>query len=127
MLHGTAYLHEDAYCSFGPFRPPHCASQEAVKLMCKCDNNKHELWFTFIGNGYLKLKVSREMVNMDPEFPLPPTAPEVFEFVGILLDPEEAERLEMERWARARREPSPRDTLFEMSHPTSWWNESTWW
>ena len=83
----------------------------------KSDDGKYDLSFTFIGNGYLKLRVSREMVFTERPSPPPPTAPEVFEFVGIWRSWEE-EKAEQ----RKRRPPSPRETWFEMTHPMGAWN-----
>lgn len=63
------------------------------------------------------------MVFMDsygasPEAP-PPTAPAVFDLIGIWRDPEkekaERQKIEMER--RLRRSPSPRESWFELNHP----------
>ncbi|KAK4154790.1 hypothetical protein C8A00DRAFT_42474 [Chaetomidium leptoderma] len=119
MLYGDIYLGADANCGFGPFRPPKRASRKAVKVR-SCDGT-YELSFKFLGNGFLKLSVSREMVFMSrysasPPAP-PPTAPAVFEFVGIWrdLEKEEAERQET-------RDRSPRETWFEMNHPMGSWN-----
>ncbi|KAH8777593.1 hypothetical protein F5883DRAFT_696237 [Diaporthe sp. PMI_573] len=125
MLYGTVSLDAIATCDFGPFRPRSHASWKPVKVR-SCDG-KWELSFQFIGNGYLKLRVSRDMVFMDspdatPASP-PHDAPEVFDFVGIWRDPEkektERERLERER--ELRRPPSPRESWFELNHPMGYW------
>lgn len=116
MLYGTVYLNADACLFFGPFRPPECATGEAVKV----DNcGPYELSLMFLGNDYLKLSVSKNMVfkrfhDEDPPFPSPPIAPEVFEFVGIWSDSEkeQAERRETRSERR-----SPRETWFELNHP----------
>jgi hypothetical protein len=60
MLYGDVYLYASANCNFGPFWPPKRASRKAFKVR-GCDG-MYELSFKFIGNGYLKLRVSREMV-----------------------------------------------------------------
>lgn len=124
MLYGDVYLEGSAFCDFGPFRPPSRASRKPVKVK-SCDG-KYELLFKFIGNGYLKLKVSHEMVymrsyNFNPPAP-PSSAPEVFEFVGIWRDPEKEETESQERMANTRRSPSPGETFFEMSHPMGAYN-----
>jgi hypothetical protein len=126
MLYGDVYLDANANYGFGPFRPPKGASRKAIKVK-SCDG-KYELSFKFIGNGYLKLSVSREMVFMKPYSanpPAPPPAtPEVFEFVGIWRDREKEKAERQERMAKARRSPSPRESWFEMNHPMGWWHQS---
>ena len=88
----------------------------------------YELSFKFIGNGYLKLRVSREMVFMNrycagPPAP-PAAAPEMFEFVGIRRDWEKEKAEQQERMTKARRSPSPRESWFEMNHPMGSWHQS---
>ncbi|KAJ0109339.1 hypothetical protein J7T55_000264 [Diaporthe amygdali] len=123
VLYGDVYLNAEANCNLGPFRPPKRASRKSVKV--KSHDGKYELSFKLIGNGYLKLRVSREMVFMGlygrtPSTAPPPTAPELFKFVGIWRDPEEkAER--QERMAKMRHS-SPREPWFETSHPMEAWN-----
>lgn len=100
VLHGFVYLNASIQCHFGPFHPPKRASQSPVTL--KSDNG-HELSFTFFGSRYPKLTLSREMMSTymtDTRHPspLPPTAPEVFEFVGIWRDQEKEEA----QWLEAR-------------------------
>lgn len=124
MLHGLVYLDGSASCGFGPFRAPRRASRKAVKV--KSDEGPYEVSLKFLGNGYLKLRVSREMVFMGrrgastsgsaPSL----VAPKVFEFFGIWrdTDKEKAERQEMMPKTR-----SPRETWFEMNHPMGAWNE----
>ncbi|EXJ95640.1 hypothetical protein A1O1_00762 [Capronia coronata CBS 617.96] len=125
MLHGDLYLNSDANCSFGPFCPPKRASRKSFKV--RSGDGKYKLSFKFLGGDYLKLKVSRKMVFMNSystSSPTPPAAaPEIFEFVGIRrdLEKEKAERREM--LAKLRRSPSPRDTWFELNHPTGWWRQ----
>lgn len=122
-LYAHVHLDSNANCNFGPFRPPKLANQKAFRV--KSEDNKYELSLQFIGNGYLKLRVSREMVFMKPHNarrpPPPPAAPEVFEFAGILRDLEK-EKAEQ----NARRPPSPRETWFEMNHPMGWWAQGSW-
>ncbi|KAK3934240.1 hypothetical protein QBC46DRAFT_400360 [Diplogelasinospora grovesii] len=123
MLYGDVYLDCDANCDFGPFRPPKRASRKAFKVK-SCDG-KYELSFKFIGNGYLKLRISREMVFMNPYSASPraplPAAPEMFEFVGIWSNWEKEKAERREKMAEARRSPSPRETWFEMNHPMGSW------
>jgi hypothetical protein len=126
MLYGDVYLDASANCNFGPFCPPKSASPKAFKVR-SCDG-MYELSFTFIGNGYLKLRVSREMVFMNPDSASPPAppaaAPEVFEFVGIWRDCEKEKAEQQERMKKARRPPSPRESWFEMNHPMGSWHQS---
>jgi hypothetical protein len=98
MLYGTLYLDCRACCDFGSLCPPEHASRKAIKM--KSNFGKYELLFRFIGNGYLTLTVSRELVFMYPH----PAAPQVFEFIGIWR------HIQKERAANATRE-----TFFEMS------------
>ncbi|GAB1312004.1 hypothetical protein MFIFM68171_02214 [Madurella fahalii] len=126
MVYGNMYFDSNTHCHFGPLRRPKRASRKAVKV--KTSDGKHELSFKFIGNRYLKLKVSWEFVSTargDPCPPDPPrAAPEVFKFVGIKRDREKetAERQKLARVAKARRSPSPPETWFEISHPMEWWH-----
>lgn len=131
MLYGSLYLDMDSACKFGPFFPPSNATFRPVKVE-SCDG-KYKLSLDFLGNGYLKLRVSRDVVFMgwNDESPAacPPNAPapEVFEFVGIWVEKEKEkekeqarrEDMEMERerleWQR--RSPSPRESWFELNHP----------
>lgn len=125
ILYGDVCLNAKANCNFGPFLPPKRASREPFKVS-SCDG-KYELSFKFIGNGYLKLSVSREMVFMNPYSPSSPApraaAPEVFEFVGIWRDKEKERAERQERMTKARRSPSPRESWFEMNHPMGSWHE----
>jgi hypothetical protein len=96
--------------------PPTRPSRKKYAL--KSLDGKHDLVFQFISNKYLRLKVGREVVLGHPG-PFPESAPEVFEFVGMLrnLMQEEREgRLERERrmreWEIANRSPSPREDWF---------------
>ncbi|KAJ9131299.1 hypothetical protein NKR23_g11785 [Pleurostoma richardsiae] len=126
VLYGDVYLNAEANCNFGPFRPPTRASQNVVKVK-SCDG-KYDLHLKFIGKGYLKLRVSREMVFMNPyrasPTDPPSAAPEVFEFVGVLRDLEKERADRQKRLAKARRSPSPRESWFELNHPMGWWNQS---
>ena len=125
MLYGDVYLNASVSCGFGPFCPPKHASRQPFKITSS--DGMYELSFKFIGDGYLKLKVSKDMVFMNPYSTRPPAppaaAPEVFEFVGVRrqLEKEKAER--QERIKNSRRPPSPRETWFEMNHPMGSWNQ----
>ncbi|KAG8163049.1 hypothetical protein KVR01_007527 [Diaporthe batatas] len=123
-LYGIVYFGRAVF-TFGPFRPPTHASCKPVKV--KSSDGTHELSFQFIGNGYLKLRISRDMVLLGLDTPSegpPTTAPASFDFFGIWrdIDKEIAERERILKEARARRPPSPRETWFEMNHPMGAWN-----
>ncbi|GAB1311866.1 hypothetical protein MFIFM68171_02076 [Madurella fahalii] len=123
MLYGLVYLDSDASCHFGPFRPPTHASRKAIKM--KDSNGTYELSFKFLGNGYLKLRVPRELVfkgryGANPPAPQP-TPPEVFEFVGIWRDTEKEKAEEQEIKSET---PSFRETWFEMNHPMGAWKQA---
>ena len=126
MLYGDVYFDANANCNFGPFFPPKCASRKAFDVK-SCDG-EYRLSFKFIGNGYLKLRVSREMVFMNPYSATPAAtpfaAPKVFEFLGIWRDREKEKAERRERRAKAHRSPSPRESWFEMNHPMGSWNQS---
>lgn len=88
MLFGDVFLDYYSQCSFEPFWPPSRASRTPVKV--KSNDGKHELSFQFLGNGHIKLRVSRDFVFMGsggarPKR-YPPSAPREFEFVGIWFD-----------------------------------------
>lgn len=152
LMYGMLCLDGNASCSFGPFFPPTLATRRPVRVE-SCDG-KYTLRFDFLCDDYLKLRVSRKFVFMNTSAspanppPLGP-APEVFEFLGIWVDPEREdedeedgdesedgdededeereqmeilkERMRMERGIRPRRSPSPRESWFELSHPMGAW------
>ncbi|EXJ91945.1 hypothetical protein A1O3_00495 [Capronia epimyces CBS 606.96] len=126
MLHGDVYLNGNTNYSFGPFFPPKRASRQTFKV--RSDDDMYELSLKFIGGDYLRLKLSREMVFMNPyssSSPAPPAAaPEVFEFVGIRRDLEKEKRERQEMMRNVRSPPSPRESWFEMNHPMGSWNLS---
>lgn len=122
MLYGELDLGSYVMCNFGPFWPPSRASRKPVKV--ESDDGKHEISFQFLGNGYLKLRVSRNFVFMDSDRakskpPPPPSAPREFEFVGIWYDRHKAfvERQNALVEEKKRRSPSPRESWFELNHP----------
>ncbi|KAH6612871.1 hypothetical protein B0J18DRAFT_473788 [Chaetomium sp. MPI-SDFR-AT-0129] len=90
LIYGQVYLDVNACFGFGPFHPPKRASRKPVKLKC-CNGAKGEVSLKFLGNGYVKLRVPRELVFMghrQANLPTPPPkTPEVFKFVGIWDDP----------------------------------------
>ncbi|KAK2047280.1 hypothetical protein LZ31DRAFT_551586 [Colletotrichum somersetense] len=93
-VEGQIYLDGNAGCEFSLFRPPTRPRRRKHVLDCHC--GKHELVFRFISDDHLILKVGRDMVFEGYEGPVPESAPEVFEFVGILCH-ERTERLERPR------------------------------
>lgn len=122
MLFGELFIDDDAQCNFGPFWPPSRASRKPVKV--ESDDGKHKISFQFLGNGYLKLRVSRNFVFMDSNRakskpPPTPSAPREFEFVGIWYDRHKAfvERQNALMEEKKRRSPSPRESWFELNHP----------
>ena len=123
MLYGSLRLCSGTDCTFGPFRPPKRAKRKAYKV--RRDRDNYEMSLRFIGNGYLKLMVPREILFKGHGAPLA-SAPEMFEFVGIWRDreKEKAEEEERMRVEKARQPPSPRESWFEMNHPMGWWHQS---
>lgn len=123
MLHGCVYLDLDGHCKFGPFCPPRNAGWEPVKVK-SCDG-KYELSFLFLGNGYLKLRVSRAMVmDLCRTNTPPPDALEVFDFVGIWCDSEKLAAAHKEgviEMRGRRRSPTPCESWFELNHPMGAW------
>ena len=85
-------------------------------------DGKYDLSFKFFGNGYLKLKVPRDLLK--DALVSPSTAPQIFEFVGIGdYEKETAEALEK---AAKNCPPSPRESCFEMNHFMGSWAQSRW-
>lgn len=121
MLFGDLCLDSYTHDSFGPFWPPSRASRKPVKV--ETNRGGHEISFQFLGNGYLKLRVSRNFVFMgsDGASSPPPSssAPREFEFVGIWYDQDKeyAERQNALLEEKRRRSPSPRESWFELNHP----------
>lgn len=88
IIEGFVYINASIQCHFGPLHLRKRASRSPLTLR---SDNGHQLSFTFIRDRYLKMTLSWEMVfthMADRPWRLPPTAPEVFQFVGILSDPE---------------------------------------
>ncbi|KAK4131659.1 hypothetical protein BT67DRAFT_451532 [Trichocladium antarcticum] len=117
VIYGDIYLDVNTRCSFEPFRLPKHASREAVKVRGYYRNGTSELSFRFLGNGYLTLSIPREIVFMGCARGPPPTAPEVFEFAGILPDREKERKEDAERFKMLSERSSYRETWFEMNHP----------
>lgn len=126
MLYGDVYLDANANYNSSPFSPPKYESWKALKV--KSYDGLYELSFTFIDSGYLKLRVSREMVFMNPYSASPrappAAAPEIFEFVGIRRDREKEKAEQQERVSKTHRSPSLRESWFEMTHPIGSWHQS---
>ncbi|KAK4139212.1 uncharacterized protein C8A04DRAFT_40907 [Dichotomopilus funicola] len=125
MVIGQVYLNTYACFDFGPFCAPKRASRKAVKVKCHDGaDGAAELSLKFLGNGYLKLRVPRDLVFLGHHYanPItpPPKTPDVFKFVGIWDDPEEV----VERAATLSDRPSPHETWFEMNHPMGSWKQS---
>ncbi|KAK2030803.1 hypothetical protein LX32DRAFT_637862 [Colletotrichum zoysiae] len=122
-VEGQVYLDVNAGCEFPLFRPPTRPRRRKHVLDCHC--GKHKFVFQFIGDEHLILKVSRDLVFEGYEGPVPESAPEIFEFMGILRN-EEKEKLEREEKKlerekeRLERESRISDTLFDLNHPMGW-------
>lgn len=125
ILDCQIYIDGDVGCQL-QLRAPKYASLKPITL--NSDDGVHEVSVVFIGNGYMKLKVSREFVFMGSRRPIPPDAPDFFEFFGIIHDDEKdhAEQLAWQEKRARERSPSPRETFFEMSHPMGSWNQARW-
>lgn len=130
MLFGDVVLDCCSQCSFGPFWPPSRASPTPVKV--KSNDEGHELSFQFLGNGHIKLRVSRDFVFMGsggarPKR-YPPSAPREFEFVGIWFDryKESVDQQNAVAKERTRRSPSPRESWFEYNHPMGAYGPPRW-
>ncbi|KAH6983549.1 hypothetical protein BKA56DRAFT_615521 [Ilyonectria sp. MPI-CAGE-AT-0026] len=126
IIYCRIYIQDDELCEF-EFPAPKYASLEPITLRSRYGG--HEVSVIFIGNGYMKMTLSRESVFKASRRPVSPDAPEFFEFFGIIRDEEKARAEGLaaeEKHARAQ-PPSPRETYFEMYHPMGSWNESRWW
>ncbi|KAI9043596.1 uncharacterized protein KD926_003366 [Aspergillus affinis] len=95
-LHGHVYIDSDTGPEFGALRrPPTKGSLEEHRL--KLPNGEEAGIFQFLSRDYLKIKIPKKLVF--GRKPLPPSAPDYFEFVGIRRDQEKfkAEREKMWR------------------------------
>jgi hypothetical protein len=120
---GHVYFDGGTGCSFGPLPLPTQARRKDVKIK---GDRKYDLLFDFFGNGYLKLRVPRDLLKHT--LVSSSTAPQIFEFGGILRDyeKERKERAEARERAARNRPPSPRESYFEMNHFRGSWAESRW-
>ncbi|KAH6667237.1 hypothetical protein B0J14DRAFT_603019 [Halenospora varia] len=121
---GHVYFDAETGCSFGPFPLPTRARRKDVKIK---GDGKYDLSFNFFGNGYLNLRVPRDLLK--DTLVSPSTAPQIFEFVGILRDyeKERKERAEAREKATKNRPPSPpspRESYFDMNHFMGSWAQS---
>lgn len=131
------YLIPDFDFHFEPINIPLYASTQAVVLEPPRGEQKMGCEVEFLGGDYLILRIGRDFILDQAEEKWRrilfeetdcADAPEVLEFVGIHYDPKKrkAEMQRQEDAKRARREPSPRETFFEMNHPMGWWKQSGW-
>ncbi|OTA97089.1 hypothetical protein M434DRAFT_27159 [Hypoxylon sp. CO27-5] len=94
------YVNPDYDMQFKKIRAPEWASLKRYRL--KAEDRNEAIKIQFVGQDYLRMFVSRDIVKAhayDPDYPVPDSAPEVFEFVGIVpeLHKKTAKRLaEME-------------------------------
>ncbi|KAK2052622.1 hypothetical protein LY76DRAFT_687761 [Colletotrichum caudatum] len=93
-LEGQIYLDANAGCEFPLLRPPSRPRRRKYVLESHC--GEHKLVFRFISDEHLILMVSRDLVFEGYEEPVPESAPEVFEFAGILRG-ERTERISRAR------------------------------
>lgn len=79
------------------------------------------LRFQFFGKGYLKLSIPRNLVWGSHDKASWDIAPEVFQFVGILIDEEkerkEREELQNMKSMKSNQPSSPKESWFNMNHP----------
>lgn len=120
---GHVYFDAENGCSFGPLPLPTRARRKNVKIK---GDGKYDLSFNFFANGYLKLRVPRDLLK--DALVSPSTAPQIFEFVGILRDyeKERKEIAEAREKTAKNRPPSPRESYFEMNHFMGSWAQSKW-
>jgi hypothetical protein len=125
LIHGDVRFDSDTGCQFGPFPLPTHARRKTVRV--KSHDGKYDLWFKFIGNGYLKLSVSRDLV-FEHGLVSSPTAPEMFDFVGIWKDWENEMKEMAAKQERVAKNapPSPRESWFETNHPMGSWDQGGW-
>jgi hypothetical protein len=124
-VEGHVYFDAETNCSFGPLSLPTRARRKDVKIK---GDGKYDLSFNFFGNGYLKLRVPRDLLK--DALVSPSTAPQIFEFVGIRdYEKERKEMAEAREKAAKNRPPSPpspRESYFEMNHSMGSWAQSRW-
>ncbi|KAH8665398.1 hypothetical protein BGZ61DRAFT_593110 [Ilyonectria robusta] len=125
IIYCSIYIQDDELCEF-EFPAPKYASLEPITL--RSHYGGHKVSVIFIGNGYMKITLSRKSVFMASHRPVSPGAQEFFEFFGIIRDEEKAraEGLAAEEKRAREQPPSPRETFFEMYHPMGSWNQSRW-
>ncbi|KAI1405383.1 hypothetical protein F4819DRAFT_444217 [Hypoxylon fuscum] len=82
------YADSNAEPYLKPFRAPDRLSLETYRLESsdKSRHGKYEIAIQFVGQDYLKMQVPRVLINAYRYDPVPASAPEVFEFVGVIKD-----------------------------------------
>ena len=115
-VNGHIYFNARTGCNFGPFPLPTRARRKDVDIK---GDGKYDLSFNFFRNEYLKLRVPRDLLK--DVLVSPSTAPQIFEFVGILRDYENERKDMAEAREKATKNcppspPSPRESYFEMNH-----------
>ncbi|KAH7015845.1 hypothetical protein EDB80DRAFT_345790 [Ilyonectria destructans] len=96
ILDCQIYIDSDVVCQL-KLRAPKYASLKPITLKSK--GGVYEVSVIFMGNGYMKLTVSREFVFKGSRRPIPHEAPKFFEFFGIIRD---EERLARNGWPQKR-------------------------
>ncbi|KAK2758164.1 hypothetical protein CKAH01_16878 [Colletotrichum kahawae] len=119
-VEGHIYLDAETDYHFQPFHSPTRPSRKKHALRLNQDDRN--LVVQFVNDEYLTVRVSRDLVFECHSRPMPDSAPETFEFMGILRTPEKA-RAEARERLRAKRGPSPGETWFELNHPEGHWNQ----
>ncbi|KAI4867623.1 hypothetical protein F4820DRAFT_445855 [Hypoxylon rubiginosum] len=81
-----------------PFHAPDRAGLETYPLKTK--DGKYEIPIQFIGEEYLKMQAPRNFIKVNKAIPVADSAPEVFEFVGVLRRFKKRKLEEEETWQR---------------------------
>ncbi|KAI1763569.1 hypothetical protein GGR53DRAFT_497125 [Hypoxylon sp. FL1150] len=78
------YASVDNTPNLKPFHAPERLSLETYHL--DAQDGSYEIAVQFIGRDYLKMQVPAQLMRTYNHFPVPDSAPEVFEFVGVFRD-----------------------------------------
>ncbi|KAI6080854.1 hypothetical protein F4821DRAFT_275615 [Hypoxylon rubiginosum] len=96
-VHCRIYASPSHEPALKPFRAPDHLSLKTHKIKAK--SGEYKITIQFVGKDYLKMKVPRHVIKSNGFPHVSDSAPEVFEFVGILYNYEKR-KMEMEEMGR---------------------------
>lgn len=108
-------------CKFRPFRPPKRVSSSGI-VVETCEG-RYRLRFRFLGDGYIKVRVPREVVLLQDGQPSNPQDcqyyPAAFNYVGIDSEKLELERQRLQEEYIEKQSNSPKPPLISPAVPPS--------